>query len=177
MAPYDYNTTTYTSSAYPQNRGFSPTKMLGGALLGGTLGMAAYYIPVNKNAFVNEAFKVTKKNTEADIVNLKVAANEVKEARVTNESKILLQRLGVAEDFDAIINKCKTLHDSVNDSAAVKNLKSTFETGFDGFKKQASLMDNNAAEAMRNIKWRGFNWGMLIGAVSGLALGMLNSRD
>jgi len=157
--------------------GFSTKKTIGNAIIGSTIGMGAYYLPVKKNAFVEEAFDVTKKAAEKDIADLKIAAKEVKDTNISEDSKLILQRLGVSESYDAIINKCKNLFKSVNDPEKVKNLKKDFADNFKEFKKNASSMDNHAAEAMQNVKWNHFTWGIIIGACIGIGTGMFNSRD
>ncbi|MBP3923875.1 hypothetical protein J6E39_01370 [bacterium] len=157
--------------------GFSSKKIIGNAIIGSTIGMAAYHLPISKNAFVEEAFDVTKKSAEKDILDLKQAAKEVKDANISEDSKLILQRLSVSESYDAIINKCKNLFNSVNDSDKVKALKKDFADGFKEFKKNASSMDKNTAQAMNNLKWNHFTWGMIIGACIGIGTGMFNSRD
>lgn len=164
---------------YYDNRcgGFSSKKIIGNAIIGSTIGMAAYYLPVTKNAFVEEAFEVTKKSAEKDILDLKTAAKEVKDSNISEDSKLILQRLSVSESYDTIIDKCKKLFNSVNDSDKVKALKKDFADGFKEFKKNASSMDKNTAQAMNNVKWTHFTWGMIIGACIGIGTGMFNSRD
>lgn len=157
--------------------GFSTKKIFGNAIIGSTIGMAAYYLPVKKNAFVEEAFDVTRKAAEKDIFDLKQAAKEVKDSNISEDSKLILQRLSVSESYDAIINKCKNLFNSVNDPDKVKNIKKDFADGFKEFKKNASSMDKNTAQAMNNVKWNHFTWGMIIGACIGIGTGMFNSRD
>lgn len=164
---------------YYDNRcaGFSSKKIIGNAIIGGTVGMAAYYLPVTKSAFVEEAYDVTKKAAEKDILDLKQAAKEVKDSKLSEDSKLTLQRLSVSESCDAIIDKCKKLFNSVNDPDKVKELKKGFADGFKEFKKSASSMDKNTAQAMNNVKWTHYTWGMIIGACIGIGTGMFNSRD
>lgn len=153
------------------------SKRLGATLLGGALGMTCYYLPITKSGFVNEAYNVTKKIAEKDILDLTTAAEEISKKKVSNESKILLHRLGVAESVDAIKDKCKALKESITDPATVKAMKKDFSDNFKKYKKDASLMDTVSAKAMSNIKWNGFKWGMGIGAVLGSALSLLATKD
>ena len=167
-----------TSMNYLQHPTVSEkSKRIGATLLGGMLGMACYYLPVSKDTFVNEAFRVTKRNAEKDIQALSTAAEEFSKHKLTNESKILLHRLNVTESFEAIKEKCKALTESVTDSDRVKALKKDFADNFKRYKKDASLMDSVTAKAMSNIKWNGFKWGMGIGAALGAALSMLTAKD
>lgn len=153
------------------------SKRAGATLLGGIVGMTCYYLPVAKDTFVNEAFKVTKKNAENDIKAMKEAADEIAKNKLSNESKILLHRLGVAETIEAIKDKCKALKDGVTDTVTVKALKKDFADNFKKYKKDASLMDTVTSKAMSNIKWNGFKWGMGIGAVLGTALSLVTAKD
>jgi len=153
------------------------SKRLGATLLGGALGMSCYYLPITKSGFVNEAYNVTKKQAESNIKNLNLAAEEMTKKSLSNESKIFLHNLGVAETFDAIKAKCKSIRESITDPATVKAMKKDFSDNFKKYKKDASLMDTVCAKAMSNIKWNGFKWGMGIGAVLGGALSLLATRD
>lgn len=153
------------------------SKRLGATLLGGALGMTCYYLPVTKSGFVNEAFNVTKKLAEKDIFDLTSAAEEISKNKVSNESKILLHRLGVAESVDAIKDKCKTIRENITDPVKVKAMKKDFSDNFKRYKKDASLMDTVTAKAMSNIKWNGFKWGMGLGAVLGGALSLLTTKN
>lgn len=154
-------------------------KKAGAALLGGLVGMTAYYLPVSKDVFVNQAFSVHKKEINNHINGLKQAAGELSSGTpsLSIESKMLLNKLSVAENVTDIMAKSKELEKSITDSTEVKNLKSTFANGFAAFKKNASTMDNTASEAMKNIKWNGFKWGMGIGAAFCLALSCLFGRN
>ena len=68
--------------AYPPVQSPQPKKVkkLGAALLGGLAGMTAYYIPVTKNNFVDEAFKVHRRYVTNDINGLKQAASELSQS-------------------------------------------------------------------------------------------------
>ena len=170
-------TDSATAYAYQYPTVSEKSKRLGATLLGGAVGMTCYYLPVTKSGFVNEAYSVTKKLAEKDILDLKTAAEEISKNKVSNESKILLHRLGVAESIDAIKDKCKSIREGITDPATVKAMKKNFADNFKNYKKDASLMDTVAAKAMSNIKWNGFKWGMGIGAVLGGALSLLATKD
>lgn len=175
MANYD------ASIGYPppQSVRTSRTKKAGAAVLGGIAGMGAYYLPVSKDAFVNEAFKVHKKEVTNQINGLKQAAGELESGAgtLTTESKMLLNKLGVGSTVGDVMAKSKLLEAEITDSNSVKNIKSTFANGFAAFKKNASTMDNVTSEAMKNIKWNGFKWGMGIGAALCLALSCIFGRN
>ncbi|MFR1672280.1 MAG: hypothetical protein ACLSWI_04970 [Candidatus Gastranaerophilaceae bacterium] len=156
----------------------SKTKKTGAAILGGLVGMTAYYLPVSKDVFVNQAFNVHKREVTGQINGLKQAAGELSNGtNLSTESKMLLNKLSVAENINDILDKSKVLEESITDSTSVKNLKSSFANGFAAFKKNASTMDNTASEAMKNIKWNGFKWGMGIGAAFCLALSFIFGRN
>lgn len=153
------------------------SKRIGATLLGGMAGMTCYYLPISRDTFVNEAYRVTKNNAKRDIKALNLAADELSKKRLSNESKILLNSIGVDENFDAIKNKCKALQESVTLPDAVKNMKKNFADNFKSYKKDASLMDTVTQKAMSNIKWNGFKWGMGIGAVLGASLSLFGTKD
>lgn len=153
------------------------SKRIGATLLSGISGMTCYYLPISRDTFVNEAYRVIEKNAENDINALNLAADELSKNKLSNETKIFLHRLGVAEKIDAIKDKCKTIHESVTDVAAVKTMKKDFADNFKKYKKDASLMDSVTAKAMSNIKWNGFRWGMAIGAVLGGALSLVATKE
>ena len=163
------------------NYGTSPvstrSKRIGATLLGGMLGMTCYYLPISKDTFVNTAFSVTRKNAENDIKILTQAAEEIHKKKLSDENKIFIRRLGVAETLDDIGQKCKDLRESVTDPTTVKALKKDFADNFTKYKKDASLMDTVAAKAMSNIKWNGFKWGMGIGAALGAAISLIATKD
>ena len=46
------------------------SKRVGATILGGLLGMTCYYLPINKDTFVNTAFRVTKRNAQKDMKTL-----------------------------------------------------------------------------------------------------------
>lgn len=166
------------SSNYMQRPTVSEkSKRAGATMLGGIAGMTCYYLPISKDAFVNEAFRVTKRNAEDDIKALNTAADELSKNKLSNETKILLHRMGIAESIDAIKDKCKTIRESVTDAATVKAMKKDFADNFKNYKKDASLMDTVTAKAMSNLKWNGFKWGMGIGAVLGGALSLIATKD
>ena len=108
---------------------------------------------------------------------MNVAADEISKNKLSNESKILLHRIGIAESLDAIKDKCKTLQEGVTDPTTVKAMKKDFADHFKSYKKDASLMDTVTSKAMSNIKWNGFKWGMGIGAVLGMSLSLFGTKD
>lgn len=152
-------------------------RKLGLALAGGMIGMNAYYLPVQKDSFVNRAFDITKKEADEQISTLKGIAEEVANNSVSTESKMILQDFGLAEDVVAITNKCTELDKRVSDPASVKALKEDFSRNFKRYKKNIALMDNNCAKAFKGVKQNKFKWGAGIGVGIGLALGLLTSRN
>lgn len=174
MVNYDASLNYYNSS---NSKPSDKSKMLGAALLGGLLGTTCYYLPVSKDTFVNVAYGVKKNNVENDIKALTQAADEISKNKITNESKILLNRLGLNELIDEISNKCRELKEGITDADTVKSMKKDFADNFKKYKKDASLMDTVTSKAMSTIKWNGFKWGMGIGAVLGLALSLVLGRN
>lgn len=160
-----------------QNQVSPRSKRVGATILGGLLGMTCYYLPVGKDVFVNTAFRVTKKNAENDIKCLKEAADEITKNKLSNDAKIFLTRLGVAENINSIAQKCKDLKDSITDKVRVTTLKKDFADNFQNYKKDGSLMDTVTSKAMSTIKWNGFKWGMTIGALLGAALSLIATQD
>ncbi len=177
MSNYDptitYNNPAYGQSYYnqPVVMTTSPGKKLGHALMGGLIGMGAYYLPVNKDVFVNKAFKVHKEQVGNDIKSLTQTAStmSISSGDLSIENKLMLQKLGVSENLTAVMDKAKDLEKSITDSAIVKNTKKGFENGFEAFKKSASSMDNITNEAMQRVRWSAFKWGAGIGAALFLA--------
>lgn len=155
----------------------SNKRKIGLALAGGMIGMNAYYLPVQKDSFVNRAFDITKKEADEQISALKSIAEEVANNKVSTESKMILQDMGLAEDVAAITNKCTALDRRVSEPNSVKALKEDFSRNFKSYKKNAALMDNTCAKAFKGVKQNKFKWGAGIGAGIGLALGLLTSRD
>ena len=159
MASYDTQMMAQMYSPYPQ-RGSSVSKTIGVTMLGGMIGMNAYYLPVGKDTFVQRAFDITKEEATEQINTLKTIAEEVEKNKVST----------------AISNKCSEIEKKVTDPEAVKTLKDSFSKNFENYKKNAALMDNNCAEAFRSIKWGKFRWGMGIGAAIGLALSLMSDK-
>lgn len=155
----------------------SNKRKLGATLAGSMLGMCAYYLPVGKDTFVNRAFDITKRDANQQILQLKDIAIEVEKNKVSTQSKMILQDLGLSEDVIAITNKCSELDRSVSDPVKVKALKDDFAKNYSSYKKDVSLMDNTCAEAFKNAKRNKFKWGAGIGAAIGLALSLLSSND
>ena len=155
----------------------SKKRVLGMALAGGLIGMNAYYIPVNKDVFVQRAFDMTRDEAFEDISRLRDIAVEVDKGEVSTESKMILQQMGVAEDRGAITTKCAELENKVTDKTSVKTLKDSFADVFDNFKKKTHKMDALCSDAYREVRRNKFRWGVGIGAGIGLALGLMSSRD
>ena len=152
-------------------------KLLGATLFGGMLGMTCYYLPVTKDTFVNAAYRETKKVADDNIKSLNIAADEISKNKLSNESKIFLHQIGVGENINDIMDKCKSLKEEITDPNNVQLMKKKFADNFKSYKKDASLMDTVTAKAMSGIKWNGFKWGMGIGAILGAALHLLISRS
>ena len=112
-----------------------------------------------------------------NIASAKDIAIEVEKNKVSTQSKMILQDLGLSEDVIAITNKCSELDRSVSDPVKVKALKDDFAKNYSSYKKDVSLMDNTCAEAFKNAKRNKFKWGAGIGAAIGLALSLLSSND
>lgn len=162
---------------YPPNPSAQKKKTLGLAVAGGLIGMNAYYIPVKKDVFIQRAFDVTRDEATSQILALKTAAKEVTENKITPESKMILQEMGLSEDFQQITDKCIELDKKVSDPANVKRLKADFASNFANYKKDVSLMDNNCAKAFKLIKRNKFMWGAGIGAAIGVALSFIFGRN
>lgn len=162
---------------YPSNPSASRKRKIGATIAGGLIGMNAYYLPVKKDIFVQKAFDVTREEANAQIQALARAAQEVESKKVSPESKMILQEMGLSEDFKAITNKCIEIDKKVSDPANVKRLKNDFDTNFKSYKKTPALMDNNCATAYKAIKKNKFWWGIGIGGAIGLALSLMGSRD
>ena len=155
----------------------SRKRKIGATMAGAMIGMNAYYLPVKRDSFVNRAFDTTKKEAEEQITALKSIAEEVAINKVSTESKMILQDMGLAEDVVVITNKCTALDRRVSDPTSVKALKADFSRNFDSYKKNIALMDNNCAKAFKGVKQNKFKWGAGIGAGIGLALSLITSRD
>lgn len=162
---------------YPANRVTSVQKAVGLTMTGGLLGMTFYYTPIKKDTFVQKAFDLTKKEADDKIAVLKNIAEEVNQNKVSTESKMVLQDMGLTQDFVSITNKCSEIDERVNAPDAVKSLKENFSRNFDSYKKNAALMDNTCAEAFRSIRWSKFAWGMGIGSAIGLALSLMSGKE
>lgn len=162
---------------YQPNPAAAKKRKIGAMMAGALIGMNAYYLPVNKDLFVQRAIDIAKEKTNAQIAVLAKIAKEVDNKSVTTESKMILQEMGLSQDVKAITQKCIELDKKINDKTSVKNLKDDFVKNFDTFKKNPSLMDNTSNEAFRGVKRTKFKWGAGIGAAIGLALGLLTSRE
>ncbi len=162
---------------YQPNPAAERKRKIGATLAGGLIGMNAYYLPVNKDIFVQRAFDITKEQTQAQIATLAKIAKEVDKKSITTESKMILQEMGLPEDVNAIAQKCIELDNNITDTYSVKNLKDKFKKNYDTFRKQPSLMDKTSNEAFRAVKKTKFKWGAGIGATIGLALSLLTSRE
>lgn len=146
-------------------------------MTGGLIGMMAYYLPVKKDSFVQQAFDIAKNDADEKIVALRNIAEEVGQNNVSTQSKMVLQDMGLAEDVVEITNKCSEIDKTVTDPVSVKALKEDFSRNFDSYKKNSALMDNTCAGAFKAIKKSKFVWGIGIGSAIGLALSLLASKD
>ena len=162
---------------YPSSGKSSKKRVLGMTVAGGLIGMNSYYLPVKKDVFVQRAFDMTRNEAYEDILRLKDIAIEVDKGKVSTESKMILQQMGVAEDRGAIANKCIELENKVTDKTSVKTLKDGFANVFDNAKKKTHKMDALCSDAYREVRRNKFRWGVGIGAGIGLALGLMGSRD
>ena len=165
---------------YTTQRQSSPTtkaNVVGLALLGGLLGMPAYYLPVRKNTFVNRAFNIKRDNNYDKIECLKEAAKEVEKKKLSTESKLLLKDLGVGQSIPAITRKCQELEKEVTNKASVKALKDNFADVFENCGKDTHKMDSACADAYKAVRFSHFRWGIGIGAGIGLAIGLLSLKD
>ncbi len=162
---------------YLPARGTSKKRKIGMMVAGGLIGMNAYYLPVKKDVFVQRGFDMKRNENFDQIRTLKNIAEEVEQNKVSTESKMILQQLGLSEDVSAITRKCDSLEKEVTDKASVKRIKDAFINCFDSCKKNTHLMDSACSDAYRAVKRNKFNWGVGIGAGIGLALGLMGSRD
>ena len=87
---------------YPPSPSAQKKKTIGLAAAGGLIGMNAYYLPVKKDVFVQRAFDVTHNEATTQILALRNAAKEVLENKVSPESKMILQEMGLSEDFKSV---------------------------------------------------------------------------
>jgi len=155
----------------------SRKRKIGATIAGALIGMNAYYIPVKKDIFVQKAFDVTKNEANMQIAALTKAAKEVESKNVSTESKMILQEMGLSENFKDITDKCIEIDKKVSDPSNVQKLKAIFDKNFKNYKKQPALMDNNCAAAYKAIRKNKFWWGTGIGAATGLALGLMSGRE
>lgn len=162
---------------YQPNPAAERKRKIGATLAGGLIGMNAYYLPVNKDIFIQRAFDITKEQTQAQIATLAKIAKEVDNKSITTESKMILQEMGLPSDVKVITQKCIELDKSISDPVSIKNLKDEFIKNYNTFKKQPSLMDKTSNEAFRAVKKTKFRWGTGIGAAIGLVLGLITSRE
>lgn len=162
---------------YPSSPSASKKRKIGATIAGGLIGMNAYYLPIKKDVFVQKAYDITRDEANAQIASLAQAAKEVETQKVSTESKMILQEMGLSEDVKAITRKCIDIDKKVSDPANVKRLKNDFSSNFKSYKKNPALMDNNCASAFKAIKRSKFWWGTGIGAAIGLALSLIGSRD
>lgn len=177
MINYDAQISQMPTPYYYGTRGSSRKKQLGMMVLGGLIGMNAYYMPIKKDVFVQRGFDMVRDTAKEDIERLTAIAQEVAKNKLSTESRLYLQNLGISEDINAISAYCKALEDSVTDSLAVKNIKDGFIDSFDTHGKNTHLMDSLSSDAYRAVRRNKFKWGVGIGAGIGLALGLITSRD
>ena len=166
--------TPYYSPSSPTSR---KRKIIGATLVGGLIGMNAYYIPVDKDIFVQRAFEMKRDENYRQIETLKNIAQEVEKNKVSTESKMILQEMNLFEDVTDITNKCMQLENEISETNSVKNIKDRFIDSFDRCKKHMSIMDSPASDAYKAVRKNKFYWGIGIGSAIGLALGLMTSRD
>lgn len=171
------NYSTQPAPYYPISRAASIKRAIGLTMTGGLIGMTAYYTPVKKDSFIQQAFDITKQEADEKIVALRNIAEEVAQNKVSTQSKMVLQDMGLNEDVVAITNKCSDIDKKVTDSVSVKALKDDFSRNFDNYKKNSALMDNTCAAAFKAVKRNKFRWGVGVGAAIGLALSLLASKN
>lgn len=177
MINYDAQISQMPTPYYYGNQSSSRKKQLGMMVLGGLIGMNAYYMPVKKDVFVQRGFDMARDKANERIERLTKIAKEVSKNNVSTESRLYLQNLGVAEDVDAISAACSALENDITDSTAVKNIKDKFIDSFDTHGKNTHLMDDLSSDAYRAVRRNKFKWGVGIGAGIGLAIGLITSRD
>lgn len=177
MVNYDAQVGQMPTPYYSASPSGARKRKVGATLAGAMIGMNAYYVPIKKDTFVNRAFNITQKEAEEQIKTLKSIAEEVADNKLSTESKMILQDMGLSADVTAITNKCTALDRRVSDPDSVKAIKRDFSRNFDRYKKDVSLMDNNCAKAFKAIRQNKFKWGSAIGAGIGLALSLMTSRD
>ena len=177
MVNYEAQINQTPTPYLPVQPGSSRKKQAGLAIAGGLLGMTAYYLPVSKDSFVNKAFEMKRNENFDDIRRLRDIAEEVEKEKLSTESKMILEQMGLTEDISAITRKCDALEKEVTDVASVKTIKDYFIDSFESCKKNTRLMDAQSADAYKAVKRSKFWWGVGIGSGIGLALGLINGRD
>ena len=166
--PYYYSNTS---------KGSSGKRNLGLMFLGGLIGMNAYYMPVKKDVFVQRGFDMEREKAEIQIDRLKKIAQEIEKGKVSTESRLFLQDMGLIENVDVISARCTAIKNSVTDAAAVRAIKDKYIDSFDTHGKNTHLMDAMSSDAFRAVRRNKFRWGVGIGAGIGLALGLMTRRD
>ncbi len=162
---------------YSQPATSSNKRKLGMTVAGGLIGMNAYYLPVNKDVYVQRGFDMTRDEANSQVRTLKQIAKNIEKQSMTTEDKMFLQQLGLPEDVTAITNHCKSLEEKVTNPASVKQIKDKYIKAFDTNNKKTHLMDAVCSDAYRAVKRNKFWWGVGIGSGIGLALGLMGSRD
>lgn len=162
---------------YQPNPSASKKHKIGLMAAGGLIGMNAYYLPVKKDEFVQKAFDINKADINTQIAALAQAAKEVEEDNLSTESKMILQEMGISEDFKSITNKCIELDKKITDKKSADNIKNNFINNFEKYKKLPSLMDDISNRAYKAVKRTKLLWGLGIGAAIGFALGFLTSKN
>jgi N12 class adenine-specific DNA methylase len=141
---------------------------------GGLIGMAWYYKPVSGKAFVEYAFEQTQSDVQEQLANLKKARRELLVRCLTSDSAAFLDSRAIAHDQAAIRTHCANIVTRITDPAQVQALKTNFRTRFATIRRSPHLRDNIEAAAFKAIKQNNMKWGVGIGAVIGLTLGLLN---
>ena len=166
--------TAYYYGGMPQ--GSSRKKNLGMMVIGGLIGMNAYYMPVKKDVFVQRGFDMERDIANSQIATLKKIAQEVEKNKVSTESLMFLQDMGLIEDVGVISARCTSIKERITNPLSVKAIKDHYIDSFDTHGKNTHLMDALSSDAFKAVRRNKFRWGVGIGAGIGLALGLITSR-
>ncbi|MDR1327942.1 MAG: hypothetical protein LBJ74_06005, partial [Heliobacteriaceae bacterium] len=165
---YPYNT-QYPAQSYSgtASSGTKTRRRLGATMLGCLAGMTAYFIPVNKDVFVNRAFEESKKEVQTDISQLKKAEQELRKGSLSRESEGYLAKRNVNGAVNDVVNELRTQEDRITMPDSVKSIKEELANNFNNLKKEARLRSNPESKAFQAIKWNNFAWGVGICAAVG----------
>lgn len=172
---YPYHTQYPGQTYYSTGSRHTKRNRIGATMLGGLLGMTAYFLPVNKDVFVNRAFEETAKEAQDDISQLKKIDLEQRAGHLSRESEAYLARRGIAAGD--IVTRLTTEENRITLEDSVRNIKENLANNFKNLKKEARLRNNAESKAINAIRWNSFGWGAGIGAAIGLALSLMYTRD